>query len=183
MIRWTTDREKRLRDLWAAGHSGSVIARRLGGFDHCTDGGRSAVIGKANRLGLPPRETSTRTPHPLRKRLLSIKARGARPDASSYPKRIDLVNALFKADGYVSPAEEVYIPPSERKTVATLTESSCRWPIGDPQHPEFHFCGKRKIPGLPYCEVHARRAFQPPQARRRELRELRVVAEKETVAT
>ena len=33
---------------------------------------------------------------------------------------------------------------------------------------DFHFCGKNKVPGLPYCEFHARRAFQPPQARRRE---------------
>ena len=57
---------------------------------------------------------------------------------------------------------------NERKYIQTLTESCCRWPIGDPQQPDFHFCGKNKIPGLPYCEVHARRAFQPPQARRRE---------------
>ena len=33
---------------------------------------------------------------------------------------------------------------------------------------DFHFCGKNKVPGLPYCEFHARRAFQPPQPRRRE---------------
>jgi GcrA cell cycle regulator len=33
---------------------------------------------------------------------------------------------------------------------------------------DFHFCGKQKVAGLPYCEFHARRAFQPPQARRRE---------------
>ena len=32
----------------------------------------------------------------------------------------------------------------------------------------FHFCGKKKVAGLPYCEVHARRAFQPPQPRRRD---------------
>jgi len=60
------------------------------------------------------------------------------------------------------------IPLNERRYIQTLTESCCRWPIGDPQQPDFHFCGKKKIPGLPYCEVHARRAFQPPQARRRE---------------
>ena len=49
-----------------------------------------------------------------------------------------------------------------------LTECSCRWPIGDPQHEDFHFCNRNKVPGLPYCEFHARRAFQPPQPRRRE---------------
>ena len=60
------------------------------------------------------------------------------------------------------------IPLNERRYIQTLTESCCRWPSGDPQQPDFHFCGKKKIPGLPYCEVHARRAVQPPQARRRE---------------
>jgi GcrA cell cycle regulator len=68
----------------------------------------------------------------------------------------------------VPPAEELVIPLNERKYIQTLTESCCRWPIGDPQQPEFHFCGRKKIPGLPYCEVHARRAFQPPQTRRRD---------------
>ena len=69
---------------------------------------------------------------------------------------------------YVPPVEEMIIPLAERKTIQTLVECSCRWPIGDPQMADFHFCGKNKVPGLPYCEFHARRAFQPPQARRRE---------------
>jgi GcrA cell cycle regulator len=56
----------------------------------------------------------------------------------------------------------------ERKYIQTLTESCCRWPIGDPQQQDFHFCGKKKVMGLPYCEFHARRAFQPPQPRRRD---------------
>ena len=66
------------------------------------------------------------------------------------------------------PVEELIIPLAERKYIQTLVECGCRWPIGDPQMADFHFCGKNKVPGLPYCEFHARRAFQPPQARRRE---------------
>jgi GcrA cell cycle regulator len=62
--------------------------------------------------------------------------------------------------------EELDIPMAERKSIQTLDECSCRWPIGDPQDAGFHFCGKNKVAGLPYCEFHARRAFQPPQARR-----------------
>ncbi len=72
--------------------------------------------------------------------------------------------------------EELVIPLKERKTIQTLTECSCRWPIGDPQLADFHFCGKDKVPGLPYCEFHARRAFQPPQPRRREREETKVPA-------
>ena len=36
------------------------------------------------------------------------------------------------------------------KTLLDLEAGDCRWPIGDPQQPDFHFCGKKKIPGLPY---------------------------------
>jgi GcrA cell cycle regulator len=60
------------------------------------------------------------------------------------------------------------IPIAERKSLLDLVEASCRWPIGDPQHAEFHFCNRSKVSGLPYCEFHARRAFQPAQPRRRD---------------
>ena len=75
---------------------------------------------------------------------------------------------LGDTEPYVPPAEELVIPLNERKYIQTLTEICCRWPIGDPQLADFHFCGKKKVTGLPYCEAHARRAFQPPQARRRD---------------
>jgi GcrA cell cycle regulator len=75
---------------------------------------------------------------------------------------------LGDTEPYTPPAEELEIPVNERKYIQTLTEISCRWPIGDPQHADFHFCGKSKVMGLPYCEFHARRAFQPPQPRRRD---------------
>jgi GcrA cell cycle regulator len=80
------------------------------------------------------------------------------------------LRALYQADTepYVPPVEELVIPLAERKSIETLLECDCRWPIGDPQEAEFHFCAKKKVAGLPYCEFHARRAFQPPQPRRRD---------------
>jgi len=60
---------------------------------------------------------------------------------------------------------ELVIPASERKTVQTLTSNDCRWPIGDPQHADFHFCGRRKVAGFPYCEFHVRRGWQPSRQR------------------
>jgi GcrA cell cycle regulator len=41
-----------------------------------------------------------------------------------------------------------------------ITENMCRWPIGDPQDENFHFCGCQKTNGA-YCEHHARIAYQP----------------------
>ena len=59
--------------------------------------------------------------------------------------------------------DDLLIAPRERKTVSTLLRDDCRWPIGDPQHRDFHFCGKPKMPGFPYCKFHAHLAFQAKQ--------------------
>jgi GcrA cell cycle regulator len=51
-------------------------------------------------------------------------------------------------------------------TVLTISDRMCRWPIGDPSASEFHFCGHSPKSGSPYCEAHARKAYQPQQSRR-----------------
>jgi GcrA cell cycle regulator len=55
--------------------------------------------------------------------------------------------------------------PKKPKTVDTLEQHDCRWPIGDPRHPDFHFCGAPQLLGRPYCELHVRMAFQPMKSR------------------
>ena len=75
---------------------------------------------------------------------------------------------LGDSEPYTPSQEELVIPLNERRSIQTLTDACCRWPIGDPQQSDFHFCGRKKVTGLPYCEFHARRAFQPPQPRRRD---------------
>lgn len=41
-----------------------------------------------------------------------------------------------------------------------LKDRMCRWPHGDPQESDFHFCGAPSVPGMPYCEEHAKIAYQ-----------------------
>jgi GcrA cell cycle regulator len=159
---WTDDRVEILKKLWSEGLSASQIATRLGGVT------RNAVIGKVHRLGLSGRATTSRMKtHRPRARVATTK-RLAKPRFASIPN--SPLRALYHADAepYVPTVEELDIPLNERRTIQTLTESDCRWPIGDPQTPDFHFCNRSKIVGLPYCEFHARRAFQAPQPRRRE---------------
>ena len=55
--------------------------------------------------------------------------------------------------------------PKKPKTVDTLERHDCRWPIGDPRHPDFHFCGAAQLQGRPYCAFHWRMAFQPTRSR------------------
>ena len=49
---WTPERERKLKELWKKGRSGSQIANILGGTT------RNAVIGKAHRLKLQARALS-----------------------------------------------------------------------------------------------------------------------------
>jgi GcrA cell cycle regulator len=51
------------------------------------------------------------------------------------------------------------------KKLLDLQRSDCRWPIGEPRQPDFHFCGAPQLEGRPYCELHWRMAFQPPRPR------------------
>ena len=172
MVSWTDERVESLKKLWQEGLSASQIAGRLGGVT------RNAVIGKVHRLGLSGRATTSRmkSHRPRRQVAATTQKRMATKPRFAQVGNTAL-RALYQGDAepFTPAVEELVIPEKERKYITTLTDSCCRWPIGDPQHADFHFCGKGKVTGLPYCEFHARRAFQPPQARRREAASYQIV--------
>lgn len=51
------------------------------------------------------------------------------------------------------------------KTVANLEAGDCRWPIGDPRHEGFHFCGAKQVEGRPYCAHHTEVSYIPGKLR------------------
>ncbi len=167
---WTDERRVRLlKKYWAQGLSASQIASRLGGVT------RNAVIGKAHRLGLETHTTTVRKPMARRQ---AKGAPGKKPgrivgrmyqDFAMPPAKRD-VEPKPEAEPDPAPIEELVIPASQRVTVAILKDHMCRWPVGDPREEDFHFCGAKRKPGLPYCERHARIAYQPLQSRRRDRR-------------
>ena len=58
---------------------------------------------------------------------------------------------------------------ADKTSLLDLSDKVCRWPIGHPGEPDFHFCGKPVNPGFPYCVEHCGRAYQaqlPRGARR-----------------
>ena len=162
---WTEERVELLKKLWADGLSASQIAGRLGGIT------RNAVIGKVHRLGLAGRATTSRMRSPrLRRHIGHTPMRPApaarvqfrthgntalKPVYAPVEQRMPAL-ALVPA-----PIEELNIPPVLRVNLLDLKECMCRWPIGDPQSDDFHFCGRHKASGGSYCEHHARIAFQP----------------------
>jgi GcrA cell cycle regulator len=56
-------------------------------------------------------------------------------------------------------------PVTEGASIFNLTNSTCRWPNGDPGDDDFHFCAAQCDVGQPYCEYHAAMAYQAPQPR------------------
>ncbi len=139
---WTDERVEQLKSLWTEGLSASQIARALGGVT------RNAVIGKVHRLGLAGRVSPSRS---------------ERPRLPVVPK---VAVRLHAPEPPVVEEDPIHLADGNFVTVLTINDRMCRWPIGDPSENEFHFCGHKPKNGSPYCEAHARKAYQPQQQRR-----------------
>ena len=142
---WTEDGVAALKQLWLEGLSASQIAKQLGGVT------RNAVIGKVHRLGLSGRATPAAPARPAFKAPRPARPVATAPHLARRPEATAPVASSLPAM-----REE---PGSA--TVLTLGAHMCKWPIGDPAADGFTFCGRRTGPDGPYCNEHARVAYQP----------------------
>ena len=55
---------------------------------------------------------------------------------------------------------------ADKTSLLDLNEKICKWPIGHPGEPDFHFCGRQANPGFPYCVEHCGVAYQAQLPRR-----------------
>lgn len=135
--RWhdNPERDKALRTLWDKGLSGQQIANAFG------DCSRGSVIGRAHRLHLTSRK---RTDITLRQ---------------TQTKPIALVGIPKPISG--RPGREPARLRRQRKKLLQLTQSTCRYPIGDPQQLGFFFCGAKPVRGFPYCVEHCLVCYRP----------------------
>lgn len=175
-VPWSDQDTELLKKLWNDGYSCSQIAMQLG-----SRRSRNAVIGRIHRLGLAGRMMGTR--HHRTRTSFGPAKRTYRRDSPYVkaaaklvvPRREPSPVQKLLAEPFV-PVAEPFIEPRNRKPILVrkadgclhandaLTEQSCRWPCGDPGTPEFGFCGREKITGIPYCETHARIAYRMPNA-------------------
>lgn len=145
---WTDERVSMLKQLWGEGKTAAEIAKLLGGVT------RNAVIGKAHRLKLSGRVSPIQQNN--RPEAVVSRVRPAASVIEARPVRSALARELEQP---VAPRIEEYIQGKGVKLVE-LKERMCRWPIGDPKDEKFCFCGGESHPDLPYCEYHAKQAFQ-----------------------
>tara|TARA_R110002096_G_scaffold87253_1_gene200297 strand:+ start:8031 stop:8513 length:483 start_codon:yes stop_codon:yes gene_type:complete len=99
---------------------------------------RNAVIGKAHRMGLASRPSPVKS-DPQKKAKAPVEKKVVKPKAKA---------------------------PTGKVSLLDLTERMCKWPIGHPGEPDFHFCGKPSAPTFPYCGTHCGEAYQVQQPRR-----------------
>lgn len=157
---WTEERVARLTKLWADGLSASQVAADLGGVT------RNAVIGKVHRLGLSGRAKQPSKGGGRPKR--AARAGGyAKINRSTNSNSKSTNGKTAKSAPHVAPVPDIKAPEPKRIKLIQLTESTCKWPIGDPQEADFCFCGHSIKSDTPYCEYHCKLAYQPLADRRR----------------
>lgn len=168
---WTDDRVSILKKLWGDGHTAAEIAKKLGGVT------RNAVIGKAHRLKLS-------------NRVSPIQQNKKPANKNTQRKVVEKVKIVAAPTAVkMPPSAAVKDSPNVSGTLYSLLELKprmCRWPSGDPREEQFGFCGETTISGIPYCEDHAKIAYQAATRNRilgadKEVRKVR--AELETAGT
>ncbi|NIJ40371.1 GcrA cell cycle regulator [Parvibaculum indicum] len=167
---WTEAHIDALRKMWADGYSCSQIAKALG--DGIT---RNAVIGKVHRLGLSRRgegKWMSKSAHP--------RAARCKPPAAPRGRAAPRKEAKGpKMPGRRKAAEEPVIPPEGVPTGAPEAvmalrgdprgggPAQCRFPMGEPSHPDFHFCPNDRVGDGPYCSFHRVRTLEANGTRMR----------------
>lgn len=156
---WTEERTARLKHLIEVdGHSFSEAAKTLG----CT---RHSAIGRANRQHITSRHPSGSTRVLGEKSWLHSAEAKAQRLRTLHAKRQRVV---VKPRLVVVDKPPVLDAAGALYTLETIGPKQCRWSIGDPQDPAFHYCAHPTHADRPYCEGHAVKsaAAQQPQANR-----------------
>ena len=155
---WTDAAIETLRQMALEGKSASTIAAVLGAPS------RNAVIGKANRIGvkltghvhLAPRASRPSTERPRRPAI-------ARTDAPLWKR--PAVPAVSRERKPAWAFAQAQVGEMLKVSLEEISESACRWPIGDPTSEEFAYCGIHTAKGRSYCAGHCRMAYKPPNSR------------------
>lgn len=147
---WCDESVAMLRKLWpdtiiSAQGIANKINSKFG-----TSFSRSAILGKANRIGLPIRSNANQNFNRAAKRIAKGEARGVKY------RPADPVNPdVF--DGR--------IPLKQRRTLEQLTDETCKFMVGDPQDETSFFCGG-PVFQRSFCEHHYMRCYFNPRVRK-----------------
>lgn len=135
---WNPDQRRHLRKRYCEdGASYGVIAKEwesVFGFPRS----RSSIASKVLNLKMPSHgRPKIELPNAGRERFHDPGKRPIKPRRRMIP--VDVVAV-----------------PGRECSIWELDATRCRYPIGEPRKPGFHFCGQQPIEKSPYCAVHHR---------------------------
>lgn len=138
-MQWTREQDALLAQLWDTGQSGSQIGKQLGVS-------RCSILGRARRIGLPPRisEESKAFTRPRRK---ASKFNFGTVAAKPKPKPVLAPEPFVSRETIVTPEHE-----RVRFEVLEQFDRRCRYPHGD--EPPYTYCGAKAVRGQPWCPTH-----------------------------
>ena len=90
------------------------------------------------------------------------------PVAPVKPEPVKTAHQIEEDDIKLIKSLDVKVDKDCQKENISLTEldnHTCRWPLGDPKDPDFHFCGRKVKTGQTYCEEHSAIAYVKPVRR------------------
>jgi GcrA cell cycle regulator len=157
---WTEGNVETLKRLWDQGWSCGQISmsqQMIGCFS------RNAVFGKIHRMGLPARATAVRKK--IVRRCSNVPKSYHQSGKAQHQNKRALHElhpprkVLTTDAGYYATVESWQTASKTLVAIPELDDCHCRWPIGDPK--VIGCCGAEKVPGLSYCQGHARVAFAP----------------------
>jgi len=170
---WVPIIEARFVQLWNEGRSATICANLLNSEFAGIKFTRNAMIGKANRMGLPPHDRHAGRPKvmdPLQlARRRARKLEMGRRWADNNRDKVALYHTRYREKlevrRHAPQIEDFNIPTPQRKTIFELGPHDCRWPVGEPKSDLFFFCGAVAEESKPYCSSHCRRAYVEIRAR------------------
>lgn len=164
---WNPETEASLRKWVGEGYSFGQISKKMQ-IEHRVSLSRNACIGKASRLGLgspvekkPVLRSGQKKPVQYKPRRVSNRTHDGHMPLSTKattPFPIPpqpIVEVVFDA------------PHGAARAVTALHADQCKYPIGEPTDPDFHFCHAKAKDGSVYCEAHHKRCTQPYDSKRR----------------
>lgn len=176
---WTDEKIEALTKAYEAGYSFASIATMLGVAS------RNAIAGKIHRLGIkrhkqrpavalagpksaPKMNGAAKAHDPVMDLPKALRARARRSDAGAKRKApIGRQLPIKPPSPEVADApapDPIPAPSGPGVSIYELTNTTCRWPIGDPLTESFRYCGDETadlINDKPYCPHHTQRGFVP----------------------
>ena len=129
-------------------------------------GTRSALTGKAGRLGLPAQRPNSRAVEGRQRATeaeIAARAKASSIKASTLPADPDAIRAAEERGAKAIAGFDVQEIGPHNRTILEEGFGGCRWPVGENGDGETLFCcakAERDASGRQYCDPHKARAYQ-----------------------